>query len=437
MKIQHAILSVISFFIGILLVELTLQIYGLYLDSRRHALIPEFEGKIRILALGESTTDELFIPGTIAWTKYLENHLNSQHPSLKFAVINKGRLGAHTGYLVEKLPQQLKEYNPHLVIVMMGINDGTLFGFSEDDSWYSKLKLLRLIKMGLLSDKHPEPKFRGKVWKAVTKIETSGAFPQELLEIIKENPRYKWIIDNILATHYMHLSRKKTGKERQKLEQESFALALSALEMNPQDTDSIEIMIQSVRRQQQLKPRARTALKEILKSGYKPSWRTLEFLHNLDHEVDPELVSLLEKGGIKKLSVDPVVVTRKHYLHLEKLVRESGARLAVMAYPTTQIDLYKHFFTDHVFEKALARQSMTVRLPTAKIPEKYRHILFIENLNFPYEFEKEIYSDMMIYAPEVKVGFGHTTRKGHELIGKNAAHVLSREWVPDLIKTSR
>lgn len=52
---------------ALILIELTLQGYGLFLERQRDSLEPDLEGKIRILALGESTTDAMVAPDKKAW----------------------------------------------------------------------------------------------------------------------------------------------------------------------------------------------------------------------------------------------------------------------------------------------------------------------------------------------------------------------------------
>ena len=87
---RKILLIFFSFLIGVVFFELSLQTYGWFIDYRRGLTEPELENKIRILAIGESTTDAMTAPESKPWTYFLEQDLNKKYPSRKFVVINKG-----------------------------------------------------------------------------------------------------------------------------------------------------------------------------------------------------------------------------------------------------------------------------------------------------------------------------------------------------------
>jgi len=78
-----------------------------------------------ILALGESTTAPVynFDMQDYSWPTYLEKILNKKYPNRKFKVINEGVNSITSDRIISDLEKNIKEYNPDLVISMMGIND--------------------------------------------------------------------------------------------------------------------------------------------------------------------------------------------------------------------------------------------------------------------------------------------------------------------------
>jgi tetratricopeptide (TPR) repeat protein len=104
---------------GVLAVELLLRAagYGLLLEQERENRQSLREGTIRVLCLGESTTMDQY-------PRFLERALNAAGTRNRFAVIDKGVGGTNTGLILSKLPEWLELYRPHVVVTMMGINDG-------------------------------------------------------------------------------------------------------------------------------------------------------------------------------------------------------------------------------------------------------------------------------------------------------------------------
>lgn len=71
----------------------------------------------RILCLGESTTQN-------QWPILLGDMLNQNDRGLQFKIIDKGRIGTSSMQILSRLEGYLNEYEPDMVVVMMGINDG-------------------------------------------------------------------------------------------------------------------------------------------------------------------------------------------------------------------------------------------------------------------------------------------------------------------------
>lgn len=92
-------------------------------ESRNRISLGDNES-YRVLALGDSFTYGV----EDSWPQQLEEILNERSKSTKFRVFNKARVGESSSEtLLSTLEEDLDKYNPHMVIVMIGIAD-------EDDS---------------------------------------------------------------------------------------------------------------------------------------------------------------------------------------------------------------------------------------------------------------------------------------------------------------
>ncbi|MBU1864200.1 MAG: tetratricopeptide repeat protein [Candidatus Omnitrophica bacterium] len=87
-----------------------------YAQERHNRAALARGGEYRILCLGESTTAG-------QWPPYLDEWLNECGLEFTCTVIDKGRPASGTAYILSHLQDYLDEYEPHMVIVMMGIND--------------------------------------------------------------------------------------------------------------------------------------------------------------------------------------------------------------------------------------------------------------------------------------------------------------------------
>jgi lysophospholipase L1-like esterase len=138
-------------FVSLIGIELAMRAAGYFLQRPTNQLnlpSPEDEKKLRILAIGESTTADYFAGGkTVAWPRQLEELLKKHGVSAR--VYNEGLGGTQSAFILSHLPDYLQIYRPHIVISMMGINDA--FGLTYGDSFLQRLNeefhQLRLFKL--------------------------------------------------------------------------------------------------------------------------------------------------------------------------------------------------------------------------------------------------------------------------------------------------
>src|SRR3989338_4727946 len=141
---------------GVVLALITLDIIFraggfiyLMLKENRNKIALSKGGEYRILFLGESTTAE---GGWDSYPRKVGRILEKKVPDIKFSVINKGTPGVDTTYLLSRFEDNLKQYNPNMVITMMGINDqaadvahgGRLF---RGIGYIKRLRLYKLLKV--------------------------------------------------------------------------------------------------------------------------------------------------------------------------------------------------------------------------------------------------------------------------------------------------
>lgn len=74
----------------------------------------------RIMCLGESMT---YDSGDGSYPQHLEKILNHSGSPFRFTIINQAIPGGDSGAIARNLPRWLEEYRPHMVVVMMGLND--------------------------------------------------------------------------------------------------------------------------------------------------------------------------------------------------------------------------------------------------------------------------------------------------------------------------
>lgn len=108
--------------------------------------------EVRLLILGDATSN-MGIGHNYA--DFLRKKLELTYPQRHFLLFNEAQGGAHSRLFVERLPALLKKYDPHLVLVMTGIddagpyqpaqNEGGPFASCEYWNCYQK-KLLSLQK---------------------------------------------------------------------------------------------------------------------------------------------------------------------------------------------------------------------------------------------------------------------------------------------------
>jgi hypothetical protein len=146
-KILLILLGLLS---SIVFLEITIRLGGFAfsaLQEYHNRVSISQKGTYRIMCLGESTTAS----GEDPYPFQLEEVLNQRNIGIKFSVINKGVSAIDTNYILSHLEENLNQYNPDMVITMMGQNDmGIKYyeGISGSDTLlFNKLRTYRLLRI--------------------------------------------------------------------------------------------------------------------------------------------------------------------------------------------------------------------------------------------------------------------------------------------------
>jgi tetratricopeptide (TPR) repeat protein len=77
------------------------------------------------------------VGGKDSYPAWLERILNQRNIGVNFSVVNKGKTGINTFYILAHLEENLNKYNPDMVTAMIGINDGgmVMYPLSKTSSY--------------------------------------------------------------------------------------------------------------------------------------------------------------------------------------------------------------------------------------------------------------------------------------------------------------
>lgn len=135
--ISRIALAVTGLVLGLVMLEVMFWVLGIGY-SMSHGQNTSVDGSLyRIVAIGESTTAQMSAP---AWPELLEIELNKRVGKKFFQVYNLGVPGTNTSLILSRLPADLDQYRPNMVISMMGINDEKYFALPPVAlSWKDRL----------------------------------------------------------------------------------------------------------------------------------------------------------------------------------------------------------------------------------------------------------------------------------------------------------
>lgn len=163
---QKFLLGIFTAFLAVAVLEITLRAAGfvaLSLQNFQNKKNFNSRGSYRVLCVGESTT---YMGGVDSYPNQLQKILNGAGKNKEFVVINKALPGIGSQYIADNLAQWVNEFQPDIVVAMVGINDHNKLipldqetALNDPFAFFKKLriyKLYRWLALNLIRHK-PEP----------------------------------------------------------------------------------------------------------------------------------------------------------------------------------------------------------------------------------------------------------------------------------------
>jgi lysophospholipase L1-like esterase len=405
------VLFCISLFLSLLTVEVVLRFTAFSLmkgQEKDNDLIED--GSFNILAVGESTTANLFSDESgAAWPKQLRNRL--KQAGIKANVINIAKPAITTSEILNNIDQKIEKYKPKIIISMMGVNDYNEFRIKKNTRfWFipdlNRLRIIQLFKY--LSDETLRKKL---------KPDSKGIDTDQLthfIDLLKKKP-FELAI-NLIEKEISHLSFSEKGQflkylsdifKKEGVDSRDYLLKRSFLLRRIfKYTYDIELSIQQY------------LFSLLNRDDYKNCYK---FMKQVDEDnIQLDYGNMMRMGecsvdgpedfddwknffrlqgyDLKKENNELLFpITQENYIKLVKKTKERNICLLSMQYPNVSVDKLKDFFK----ESSIG-------------PD-----LFIGNF---YNFKRALikHSEKKIFTDRFAGPFGHTTAHGHSLIAENA-----------------
>lgn len=398
--------------------------------------------KIRILALGESTTADHFAsarPG--AWPRQLQSKLQSE--GYDVSVFNLATGGITSSILLSRLEKQLLTYRPHLVIAMMGTNDHRYSQYIHESGvrgWFYRLRIARGLQLWwreYLESQFPQviPEDAsnfGRWWSSdmephfiravvLDKIKLHGVDWVEKEASHREPCSQSAILASVGAYYWGET-------KRDILPERVVGYFRRAFEICPQSSLAQYWYLLALESSEDHR-RCRAVSSEIMKFGINLEDQVFEHLVACWLPNYPkELVKIADLKNIKLVDGDLNISNSNYggtasYLELYNILKGHGIALVAMQYPTLDInEIKKHF------------QGLAVGEIPQVLPDK--SLYFVENrYNFLEALRNHRYEE--VFTDRFRKTWGHLTPFGHELIAGQLMAVLRQILNEKAAKTLR
>jgi len=408
-----------SILLTLIILELILRLGGglfLFLqnfnNSRKSGL---HTSDLRILCVGESTTA---LGGQDSYPTQLEKYLNQNSLNQSYMVINKGIPATNTSIIADRIEGWIREYQPDIIIAMMGINDNNpliphqeITGNGRISSFVQNLRVIKLgnhIKAGIKSKSqvHTQnqkrdneihlghvPVEKAKMFLAAMKLKANRAYPQAeiILRAIgasNENPTFTNRVYRELAECLL-----KQNKHLKLAKVLNYFFEKDAYDFFANETMKKLCLAQSGTSEL-------TSMLTHLTEAHPQSERYFNLLGACYGYMDDQqkAESTYKKAQqLREKHFNPV--TQNNFYRIINLARSFETPLVLMQYPMRNIDQLKNF---------------------VKNPTHFDHILFVDNEDIFRQALRE--GSFEEYFTDRFAGdFGHCSQKGNALIAENLA----------------
>jgi tetratricopeptide (TPR) repeat protein len=435
-KKQKILLIFLGIFLTLVLIELSLRVGGyVMLEMQRTGNVVESDDEYVILCLGESTTAELF-NNQSTWPRELNIILNNTSEK-KIKVINEGISGTISTEILSKLNENIKRYNPNVIIIMMGVNDAWIrnnYNQSLKNKIFHNIRVFNLLfliydninykideikkptselqylRLGWEYEEQEKFKEAEKMFKKVIEINRNNEIAYMGLgwsyrnqhKVEEAEKAFKRSLNLNLNNSGVYEGLAWVYKEKGKFKKSEIMLK-KAIGLEPNNSMTyveLSILYKNQSRFNESIENLKKAI--IINPANERSYKTLIDIYrilNKTEEADKIHKKILE---IRLNYYNPILV--ENYQKIYKISKDNNIKLVVMQYPLRDIQEFKNFFTE----------------------EQQKDIIFVENRdNFEKALENASYEDLFIdrFAGD----FGHCTVRGNKLIAENVADAIVKE----------
>lgn len=403
--------------------EIAMRALGVALlvpSTLRNRVDPSDAQRIRILALGESTTADLFSDESdAAWPRQLERELRSAGYDVR--VYNEGLAGTMSPMILSHLPGYLEKYHPHIVISMMGINDGSDLMLDPQQFFqgHSAFSGLRIVKLAAWLSQSLRSRLACSFEYDESGLSAHSARVQEGLLLAQklpasqvENELRKYIPkDSDFALAFTEIGTRLLGNGKnprgnrllakpyfdRAFDLRPFHHKVAFWQLDNETSTAGQPSERCVEASRKLLSCAGNISDDLLTRMASCTWS------------DPSLAAhaVFQSRGFL-VSRSPTKLVGMHYRMLHDVLRRERILHVAMQYPTLPLERLQAYFTDR----------------EGRIRDGFQDIVFAGNeINFAAALGHYRYEE--IFSDRFRDSWGHTTVLGHRLIAENLSQVLA------------
>ena len=471
---KHLTITLVFF---VITVEIIMRLIGWVLMRPQHEankIFPPDAHAFRILTLGESTTADHFVDGKDnSWPRQLEKKMNEKYGDESVRVFNGGIGAVTTDRLVANLEGQVEKFNPHLVIMMVGINDDYYLESKSDfnskrKSFFYSIKVVKLYKWIKDNIKYRQLKVKTKPHYIVDDNLSSHEWDEfnNFIETFKHNVETDNIglaiskaegilkkyqnnikmvvvvmrgIDNFYRNNVPPWSARKDDDpiKRRKMAIEKFIVEQSDQILSKTNNLAEIVSFKAFVYINQRNPACMDTVLQLLEfdSLTPPAKYTLfsglkwcPRVHVNEMEIAKKVNSFQKQHNvIFSLEGRPIVSTQKNIKKMYRYLQERNIDVIFMQYPLANIDVLQYILSTEEITADVDEYKNAINMrwkpPPFQVDEKLK---FLENReNFESALKKYDFDE--IFIDRFATLFGHTSKIGHELIADNVVEYLEKK----------
>lgn len=430
---------------------------------------------IRIVTLGESTTESVFENGVdVSWPQQLEtklnNHLVRNKNPYRVKIVNLARSGTFSAFQVMSLQSVFSKNPPDIIVSMLGINDSNRLPI-EQDRLYELSYLVRFVYWSMIAYQCPNcylrelgrsnapvenqtqmhlatrqvsqrlvSQFRAQLGVQTSEAANRSAFEDYKSKLAKAQNTHREAEHILNAESAVQLFSvvEMAGFQSSNptLSREILKFALGLMITHYEKTVLKEISY--VQHICHIRYRLNGAncledLRKAIQNGVPVTYSLLKMSAVQEGvQEDPFFQTLFQSVGfeIDHTSTD-AAATQNSYRAIGDFSNKHKTMWFAMQYPTGSIEGIKQYLSDEapLTSKNFAEGFHQFKTTTPLL-SRYKNVIFVGNENFnslvSSENTREYFLDL--FGMNQGLHFGHTTAKGHTVIAENIFQEIIKKW---------